>query len=155
MRQTGGFLSDICKTTATPCTSQEMFSKFRTINGRCNNVQVIMWQIIRSGGSGFWIQGIQGFRFGVSGFQVQGFQDLEVSISWGFRVLDFQGFKFQVQGVLCFRLKGFKLQLVVRTALFLWVEKNHFQILIVYPLFYWVVTDSFPNFITLLTFSLS
>ncbi len=93
VRQTGGFLSDICKATATTCTSQERFSKFRTINGRCNNVQVIMWQIIRSGGSGFWIQEIQGFRFRVSGFQVQGYQDLEVSISWGFRVLDFQFFK--------------------------------------------------------------
>jgi hypothetical protein len=46
MRQTGGFLSDLCKATATPCTNQEKFSKFRTISGRCNNVQVNVQEII-------------------------------------------------------------------------------------------------------------
>jgi hypothetical protein len=34
------FLSDLCKATTTPCSQAEQFSKFRTVSGRCNNVQV-------------------------------------------------------------------------------------------------------------------
>ena len=43
MRQSGVYLSDLCTKTNTPCTNDEKYSKFRTITGRCNNVQAPLW----------------------------------------------------------------------------------------------------------------
>ena len=43
MRQTGNFLSDLCVDTAVECTAAEKFSKFRTVDGQCNNIRFRKW----------------------------------------------------------------------------------------------------------------
>ena len=43
MRQTGNFLSDLCEDTAAECTASEKFSKFRTVDGQCNNIRFRKW----------------------------------------------------------------------------------------------------------------
>jgi hypothetical protein len=43
LHKTSTFLSDFCTGKASPCTNQEEFSKFRTISGRCNNLESNLW----------------------------------------------------------------------------------------------------------------
>ena len=43
MRQTGNFLSDLCEDTAAECSASEKFSKFRTVDGQCNNIRFRKW----------------------------------------------------------------------------------------------------------------
>ncbi len=38
-----GGLSDSCAGLVTPCSSQEISNKFRSISGRCNNIQNPLW----------------------------------------------------------------------------------------------------------------